>query len=466
MAVGFRKPQEFCGGLETFSLPTRPTEDRPLIVGKYTSMDTARIQVKAGNGGNGCISFRREKFVPRGGPDGGDGGNGGNVVFVATLGMSTLIDLRHNPRQVAENGGHGTGKQKHGADGADRIIKVPAGTIVRDQDTLEMLADLTEPNQAVVVARGGIGGKGNAHFKSSTFQAPRVAERGEPGEEREISLEVKLIADVGLLGYPNAGKSTLLARTSAATPKIAAYPFTTLRPNLGVVRIDREQNFILADIPGLIEGAHKGAGLGHQFLRHIERTKMLIHVIDLSATDGRDPIEDYERLNQELGHYNDLLTKLPQIIAVNKIDMPEAKANLARVEGYFGQRKIFPISAITGEGVNLLMQQAYRSLLYLEARAREEAETTITFEHELPPEPAARFELTKTADRFIISGAEPRRAVLMTDMGNEQALILLYRKLKNMGVMNALAREGAAEGDTVQIDEFEFTYSPRAMQSN
>jgi GTP-binding protein len=429
-------------------------------------MDTARIQVKAGDGGNGCISFRREKFVPRGGPDGGDGGNGGNVVLIATLGMSTLIDLRHNPRQVAENGGHGAGKQRVGADGVDRIIKVPAGTIVRDQDTLEMLADLTAPDQAVVVARGGIGGKGNAHFKSSTFQAPRVAERGEPGEGREISLEIKLIADVGLVGYPNAGKSTLLARTSAATPKIAPYPFTTLRPNLGVVRIDREQNFILADIPGLIEGAHKGAGLGHQFLRHVERTKMLIHVIDLSATDGRDPIENYEQLNQELGHYNALLTKLPQIIAVNKIDMPEAKANLRRVQEYFGKLKIFPISAVTGEGVNPLMQQAYRSLQYLEARAREEAETTITFEHELPPEPPARFELVKTEERFVIRGAEPRRAVLMTDIGNEQGLILLYRKLKNMGVINALAREGAVEGDTVQIDEFEFTYSPRAMQSS
>ena len=429
-------------------------------------MDTAKIQVKAGNGGNGCISFRREKFVPRGGPDGGDGGSGGNVVLAATLGMSTLIDLRHNPRQVAENGGHGTGKQRHGADGGDRTIKVPAGTIVRDHDTLEMLADLTHPDQTVVVARGGIGGKGNAHFKSSTFQAPRVAEKGEPGEEREISLEVKLIADVGLVGYPNAGKSTLLARTSAATPKIAPYPFTTLRPNLGVVRIDREQNFILADIPGLIEGAHKGAGLGHQFLRHIERTKMLIHVIDLSATDGRDPIEDYEQLNQELGHYNALLTKLPQIIAVNKIDMPEAQANLRRVQEYFDKRKIFPVSAVTGEGVNALMQQAYRSLQYLEVRAQKEAETTITFEHELPLEPAARFELAKTEDGFTVSGAEPRRAVLMTDMGNEQALILLYRKLKNMGVMNALARAGAVEGDTVEIDEFEFTYSPRAMRSD
>lgn len=429
-------------------------------------MDTARIHVKAGNGGNGCISFRREKYVPRGGPDGGNGGNGGNVIFTATLGMSTLIDLRHNPHQVAGNGAHGTGKKRYGADGEDCIIKVPVGTIIRALDTAEILADLTEPNQRVVVARGGVGGKGNSRFKSSTFQTPRVAEKGEPGEEREISLEVKLIADIGLVGYPNAGKSTLLARTSAATPKIAAYPFTTLSPNLGVVRINREQNFVLADIPGLIEGAHKGAGLGHQFLRHIERTKMLIHVIDLSAIDGREPIKAYEQLNLELGHYNPMLTKLPQIIALNKIDTQEAGPNLERVQTYFGKRKVFPISAITGEGVNRLMHQAYRSLQHLEARARKEAETTITFETELPPEPKARFELTKTEKGFVVSGGEPRRAVVMTDMENEQALILLYRKLKKMGVMNALIRAGAVEGDPVKIDEFEFTYSPKAMQTN
>ena len=428
-------------------------------------MDTARIQVKAGNGGNGCISFRREKYVPRGGPDGGDGGTGGNVILIANSGMSTLIDLRHNPRQVAENGKHGAGKQRAGADGAARIVKVPTGTVVRDFKSAELLADLTEPEQAVVVAHGGIGGKGNARFKSSTFQVPRVAEKGEPGEEREISLEVKLIADVGLVGYPNAGKSTLLARTSAATPKIAAYPFTTLIPNLGVVRIDQEQNFVLADIPGLIEGAHKGAGLGHQFLRHIERTKMLIHVIDLSATDGRDPITDYEQLNLELGHYNSMLVELPQLIALNKIDMPEAAANLTRVQEYFGKRPVFSISAITGEGVNRLMHQAYRSLQHLAARARKEAETTNPLASELPPEPKVRFELAETAGGFVVSGAEPRRAVLMTDMQNEQALILLYRKLKKMGVINALSRAGAVEGDTVQIDEFEFTYSPKSVQS-
>ena len=427
-------------------------------------MDTARIQVKAGNGGNGCISFRREKYVPRGGPDGGDGGNGGNVVLVATLGMSTLIDLHHNPRQVAGNGGHGTGKQHDGADGADRIIKVPAGTIVRDYETQDILADLTVPDQTVIVARGGIGGKGNSRFKSSTFQAPRVAEKGEPGPEREISLEVKLIADVGLVGYPNAGKSTLLARTSAATPKIASYPFTTLIPNLGVVRIDREQNFVLADIPGLIEGAHKGSGLGHQFLRHIERTRMLIHVIDLSATDGRDPIKDYEQLNLELGHYNPILTDLPQLIALNKTDVPEAEANIALVQAYFDKRKVFPISAITGDGVDELMQQAYRSLQYLKTKARKETETTITFEDVLPPEPRERFELNKTQKGFVVSGDEPRRAVVMTDMENEQALVLLFRKLKKMGVINALTRAGVKEGDTILIDEFEFTYSPRIIK--
>lgn len=427
-------------------------------------MDTAKIQVNAGNGGNGCISFRREKYVPRGGPDGGDGGNGGNVILIATLGMSTLIDLRHNPRQVAENGSHGSGKQRDGADGDDRVIKVPVGTIIRDFDTDELLADLTEPDQSVIAARGGIGGKGNSRFKSSTFQVPRVAEKGEPGEEREISLEVKLIADVGLVGYPNAGKSTLLARTSAATPKIASYPFTTLIPNLGVVRIDQEQNFVLADIPGLIEGAHKGAGLGHQFLRHIERTKMLIHVIDLSAADGRDPIKDYEQLNHELGHYNVLLTELPQIIALNKIDILESKENLHRVQEYFGQRKVFPISGITGEGVNSLMHQAYRSLQYLDAKAREKAESTIILEQEIPPEPRARFELQKTDVGFVVSGDEPRRAVVMTDFDNEQALMLLFRKLKKMGVINALARAGVKEGDTIHIDDFEFTYNPKAIR--
>ena len=427
-------------------------------------MDTARIYTKAGNGGNGCISFRREKYVPRGGPDGGDGGNGGNIILMATLGMSTLIDLHHNPRQIAENGGHGAGKQRDGANGTDRVIKVPVGTIIKDLNTDELLADLTEPEQKVIVASGGLGGKGNSRFKSSTFQVPRVAERGEPGQERKISLEIKLIADVGLVGYPNAGKSTLLASSSAATPKIASYPFTTLIPNLGVVRIDKEQNFVLADIPGLIEGAHKGTGLGHQFLRHIERTKMLIHVIDLSATDDRDPIKDYEQLNLELRHYNEMLTDLPQLIALNKVDIPEAEVNIERIQRYFGRRKVFPISAITGQGVETLVQQAYRSLQYVEAKMRKEKETTITLEPDLSSEPQARFVLNKTEDGFVIIGDEPKRAVVMTDIENEQALMLLYRKLKKMGVVNALTRAGVKEGDTIIIDDFEFSFSPRVIR--
>ena len=427
-------------------------------------MDTAKIQVVAGNGGNGCISFRREKYVPRGGPDGGDGGNGGSIILLATLGMSTLIDLHHNPRQVAGNGGHGSGKQRDGADGADRIIKVPVGTIIKDSKTDELLADLTEPEQTVIVASGGIGGKGNSHFKSSTFQVPRVAEKGEPGQEREIRLEIKLIADVGLVGYPNAGKSTLLARTSAATPKIASYPFTTLIPNLGVVRIDQEKNFVLADIPGLIEGAHKGAGLGHQFLRHIERTKILIHVVDLSASDGRDPIKDYEQLNNELGLYNAMLTDLPQLVALNKIDMPKSVENLERITEYFGKRRVFPISAVTGQGVDALMQQAYRSLQFIESKARKEQESAISFDIDLPSEPRVRFKLEMTEDGFVIKGDEPKRAVVMTDMENEQALRLLFHKLKKMGVINALTRAGVKDGDTITIGDFEFSFSPKVMR--
>lgn len=422
------------------------------------NIDTARIHAKGGRGGNGCISFRREKFVPRGGPNGGDGGGGGSVILEAAEGMSTLIDLRHNPLQLAEDGKHGMGKEMHGADAADRIVRVPCGTIVRDVEGGGILADLTVPKQRVVVARGGIGGKGNSHFKSSIFQTPRVAEKGEPGEERNIELEVKLIADVGLVGYPNAGKSTLLGRVSSAKPKIAPYPFTTLAPNLGVVRIDAERNFVMADIPGLIEGAHEGAGLGHDFLRHIERTKMLVHVIDAAAIDGRDPIADYEKLNAELEGHDKRLIELPQLIALNKMDAPDAQANLPRIRRYFEKRKLFPISAVTGEGVGGLIRATYHRLQALNELSRKDE---FPFEEmELSPaKPRGRFELTRDGNRFVVAGDEPRRAVLMTDMENDQALILLHRKLKKMGLMNALNKAGIKEGDTVKIDEFEFAYS-------
>ena len=402
--------------------------------------------------------------MPRGGPNGGDGGGGGSVILEAAEGMSTLIDLRHNPLQVAEDGKPGMGKDMHGADAADRIIRVPCGTIVRDVEGGEILADLTVAEQRVVVARGGIGGKGNTHFKSSIFQTPRVAEKGEPGAERTVELEVKLIADVGLVGYPNAGKSTLLGRVSSAKPKVAPYPFTTLAPNLGVVRIDAERNFVMADIPGLIEGAHEGAGLGHDFLRHIERTKMLVHVIDAAAIDGRDPIADYEKLNAELEGHDQRLIQLPQLIALNKMDVPEARTNLPRIRRYFEKRRSFPISAITGEGIRELIWAIHHRLQELNEKRLEDE---FPFEEMELSEanPRGRFELTKDGHRFVVAGDEPRRAVLMTDMENDQALILLHRKLKKMGLINALNKAGIKEGDTVQIDEFEFAYSTSGIDA-
>ena len=391
---------------------------------------------------------------------------GGSVILEVAEGISTLIDFRYNPHQVAANGQHGMGKLMHGADAEDRVVKVPAGTIVRVPETAETIVDLKTVGQRAVIARGGIGGKGNARFRSSTFQTPRVAEKGEPGEERTVTLEVKLIADVGLVGYPNGGKSTLLARTSAAKPKIADYPFTTLTPNLGVVRVDPERNFVLADIPGLIEGAHAGAGLGHDFLRHIERTKMLLHIIDTAAVDGRDPITDYEQINIELERYNPRLIRLPQLIVLNKTDLPDAETNLKRVKDYFGKRRVFPISAVTGEGVDRLIRATYQLLQRINERIRERqaaAEPQPTFHI---PKPDERFELIKRADRFIVRGEEPRRAVLMTDMENDQALVLLHRKLQKMGVLNALIKAGITAGDTVRVDAFEFTYSPDEINTN
>ena len=423
------------------------------------NVDTATIHVKAGKGGDGCISFRREKSAPRGGPNGGDGGNGGSIILEATEGMSTLIDLRFNAQQIADRGQHGRGKETHGKDAADRIVKVPVGTIVRGSESEEILADLKQHGQRLVIVRGGMGGKGNARFKSSIFQAPRVAEKGEPGEERIAKLEVKLIADIGLVGYPNAGKSTLLSRTSSAKPKIASYPFTTLAPSLGVVRLDAERNFVVADLPGLIDGAHEGTGLGHDFLRHIERTKILIHVVDAAGVDGRTPIQDYEQINTELELYSPKLIRRPQLVALNKIDLPDGQAKLANLKDYFGKRRVFPISAITGEGVSELLRAAYHLLERINQRRRERHETEETPTTIYPPKSRQRFEFVKAKDGFIVHGEEPRRAVLMTDMTNDQAIILLHRKLKKMGVMNALVKAGVKEGDTVKIDELEFTFT-------
>jgi len=327
-------------------------------------IDEAKIYIKAGDGGRGCVSFRREKYVPRGGPNGGDGGHGGNVIMVARRNMSSLLDHRYQQHYRAKRGEHGRGKDQHGKNSDHLLIPVPMGTIVKDFETEEFLGDLTENNQELIVAKAGRGGKGNARFVSSTNQAPKEAEPGGEGEEKTLKLELKLLADVGLLGFPNAGKSTLISTISAARPKIADYPFTTLVPNLGVVSYGDGKTFVLADIPGLIEGAHEGAGLGMQFLRHIERTKILIHLLDLSPITNRDPIEDYETMNRELKAYSEELSKKPQILALNKIDITEAREELVEIEKHFSKSgiKTFPISSATGEGTKELVWEVVKKL--------------------------------------------------------------------------------------------------------
>ncbi|HBC91428.1 MAG TPA: GTPase ObgE, partial [Pelotomaculum sp.] len=284
--------------------------------------DKARIFVKGGDGGNGCVAMRREKYVPEGGPWGGDGGRGGDIVFQADKGLRTLVDFRYKRHYKAERGKHGEGKNRYGPSADDLVVRLPVGTVIRDDDTGELIADLVQNGQQVVVARGGRGGRGNAHFATPNNKAPKLAEKGEPGEERWLSLELKLLADVGLVGFPNAGKSTLISQVSAAKPKIADYPFTTITPNLGVVRVDDGRSFVVADIPGLIEGAHLGAGLGHEFLRHVERTRLLIHVLDTAGSEGRDPVEDFKVTNRELILYNPAIGSRPQVIVANKMDLP------------------------------------------------------------------------------------------------------------------------------------------------
>ncbi|HHN66406.1 MAG TPA: GTPase ObgE [Nitrospirae bacterium] len=319
-------------------------------------VDYARIHVKAGDGGRGCVSFRREKFIPRGGPDGGDGGRGGHVIIEADPQLYTLLDHKYRKTYKAKNGQHGMGKKMHGRDGEDLVIRVPVGTVVKDALTGEVMADLDRAGSRVIVARGGKGGLGNAHFATPTRQAPRYAQPGQKGEERDIILELKLIADVGLVGLPNAGKSTFISKVSAARPKIADYPFTTLRPYLGVVKIDDLKSFVVADIPGLIKDAHKGAGLGYQFLRHIERTKILLHLVDVSDLTAGDPVENLEQVTQELRLYNEDLLRRPQIIAATKMDIAN-KEKLKRLEEYCEEKglRLYKISSLTGEGIRDLL---------------------------------------------------------------------------------------------------------------
>lgn len=410
--------------------------------------DEAKIYVKAGDGGNGAVAFRREKFVPFGGPSGGNGGRGGHVILVADEGLNTLIAFKRRQHFRAERGGHGGGKNKQGRNGADLHIRVPVGTVVRDAETGEVLADLITDGQEVIVAHGGKGGRGNAVFATPTNQAPRFAEKGEPGEERWLRLELKLIADVGIVGLPNAGKSTLLAAVSAARPKIADYPFTTLTPNLGVVEID-DRTFVLADIPGLIEGAHAGAGLGHQFLRHIERTRLIIHLLDGTSAQ---PVADFETINRELELYNPRLAAKPHIAVLNKMDLPQAQAVWPQVQAAMKRRGIpaLAISAVTGQGIPELLRRT--AALLAELPVPEPVEEVIPVLR--PAEDENFFEIERGAQGFFrVRSPRLERLARMTDWDNDEAVARFQRVSKAMGIDEALAKEGITPGDTVAIGE-------------
>jgi GTP-binding protein len=425
--------------------------------------DHTKIYVKAGNGGDGSIHFRREKFAPFGGPDGGDGGRGGSVYFQATTNLNTLIDYRYRQQFKAGSGEAGVGQKMHGAKGRDVVLQVPCGTLIRDADTHEVVADLTEPEQRVMVARGGRGGLGNVHFATATHQAPKEAQKGEPGEERWLSLELRLIADVGLVGYPNAGKSTLLSIVTAAHPKIADYPFTTLTPNLGVVEVGQPRSgdgfsFVLADIPGLIEGAAQGVGLGHEFLRHIKRTRLLIHMLDGAASE-RDPWQDFQSINHELAEYDEQLAQRPQIVVFNKMDLPDAQENWltfkeqAEAAGY----PVFAISAAAHQGTVELMEVVARRLQELQREEAERAAQTIVDAEGavLRPLPADAFTVTKEGRIFVVSGKRVERVVSMTNQESEEGMARLQITLEKLGVTKALEEAGVQVGDCVRFGKVE-----------
>jgi len=424
-------------------------------MGDKMFVDRAKIYVKGGDGGNGVVAFRREKYVPRGGPSGGDGGKGADVVLMVDSSLSTLADFKYKIHYKGKRGEHGQGSNKFGRSAEDLIIKVPPGTVVKDAETGEVLADLVEDGTKFIVAKGGRGGRGNARFVSSVHRAPDFAEKGEPGEERWIILELKLLADVGLIGFPNAGKSTLLSRMTAARPKIADYPFTTLSPNLGVVETGLGQgtSFVLADIPGLIEGAHEGMGLGHEFLRHVERTRLLVHVLDLSGIE-RDPVEAFYAINEEMVKYSEKLLEKHQIVAANKMDLAEARENFNRVkerlekEGY----EVIPVSGSTGEGIKELIKRISELLSKIPKTETMEQVKQYKVVEEEP------FRIEKKGDVFYISGKTVERLVAMTDLDNDSAVKRLQRTLKRMGVDDALKEHGVDPGDTVIIGDYEFYY--------
>ena len=416
-------------------------------------IDHAKIYVKGGDGGNGCVAFRREKYVPMGGPYGGDGGRGGNVVFVADEGMGSLMDFQYRKHFKAGRGVHGMGKNQHGAWGEDFRVKVPVGTIILDDDSGEVLADLTVAGQEATIASGGRGGRGNSRFATAVHKAPSMAENGEPGEEKWIRLELRLLADVGLVGFPNAGKSTFISRVSAARPKIADYPFTTLVPNLGVVMTRDKDTFVIADIPGLIEGAHEGTGLGHHFLRHIERNRILLFVLDAAEVDGRPVTDDYVTLRNELEFFNPELLQRPYLIVANKLDVPGAEENLRLLQEKYGHL-VHGISAVTGQGVGELVEKIYQILRSLPVEEHTgEARIIRRFEDEEP------FKIEIMNGVYLVSGKRIENLVTMTNFAQEESLQRFQRTTARMGLDEALKQKGIKAGDTVRIKDMEFDYS-------
>ncbi len=417
-------------------------------------VDHAKIYVKGGDGGNGIVAFRREKYVPKGGPAGGDGGRGGNVLFIADEGLKTLMDFKYRKHFKADRGVHGQGKNMHGAWGENLLVKVPVGTLVYDDDTGEVVADLTRPGQDVTVARGGRGGRGNARFANSTNKAPSYSENGEPGEERWLRLELKLLADVGLVGFPNAGKSTFISRVSAARPKIADYPFTTLVPNLGVVVTRDKDSFVIADIPGLIEGASEGTGLGHDFLRHIERTRVLVFILDAAETEGRDVMEDYRTLRYELEKFNPSLLDRPYLIAANKMDLTEARENIDKLRQAFGE-KLYCISAVSGEGIDMVIEKINEMLMALPIESVPTGEQAVITRYE-EEEP---FQIDLIDGVWEVSGKRIEKLLVMTNFNSDEGLSRFQRTIEKMGLEEALREKGIKEGDTVKIMDFEFDYN-------
>lgn len=425
--------------------------------GDYMFIDEVTVELMAGDGGNGCMAFRREKYIEMGGPYGGNGGRGSNIIFKVDEGLNTLLDLRYRRVIKGKKGENGLGKGKNGAGASDVVVKVPIGTVITDYETNLIIADLTKSDEEVIVAYGGRGGRGNIALATRTNPAPSYCENGEPGEVRKIKVELKLLADVGLVGLPSVGKSTFISKISAAKPKIAAYHFTTLTPNLGVVRASGNRSFVVADLPGLIEGASLGEGLGDQFLRHIERTRVIAHIIDMSAFEGRDPYDDYLVINKELENFNPKILTKPQIVLANKMDMPSSLDNLQKFKEKIGDTQVFPISGITGEGIDVvvnkiadMLDNIKRQPLYEEEKF--ESHVLYKFEREQP------FTIAKENNEWVIRGKEIEKILRMTKFQTDESVMRFANKLRKLGIDDKLRELGANDGDTVRILDFEFEY--------